>query len=68
VRYAHGVHHPAARRRWSYAELLVEAEQVANALLARFEPGERVAVWANNLPEWVLLEFGAALAGVRTAS
>ena len=53
-----------ARRRWSYAELLAEAEQVARALLARFEPGERVAVWANNIPEWVLLEFGAALAGV----
>src|ERR671933_1547628 len=53
-----------ARRRWSFAELLAEAEQVARALLARFEPGERVAVWANNLPEWVLLEFGAALAGV----
>src|SRR5919202_2033003 len=53
-----------ARRRWSYAELLAEAEQVARALLARFEPGERVAVWANNLPEWLLLEFGAALAGV----
>ena len=26
---------------------------------ARFEPGERVAVWADNIPEWVLLEFGA---------
>jgi fatty-acyl-CoA synthase len=55
---------PTARRRWSYADLLAEAEQVARALLARFEPGERVAVWANNVPEWVLLEFGAALAGV----
>ena len=54
----------AARRRWTYAELLAEAEQVARALLGRFEPGERVAVWANNIPEWVLLEFGAALAGV----
>ena len=29
-----------------------------------FEPGERVAVWAHNLPEWVLLEYGAALAGL----
>src|SRR5207249_12013291 len=27
-------------------------------------PGERVAVWANSIPEWVFLEFGAALAGV----
>jgi fatty-acyl-CoA synthase len=55
---------PAARRQWTYTELLAEAEQVARALLARFDPGERVAVWANNIPEWVLLEFGAALAGL----
>ena len=27
-------------------------------------PGERVAVWAPNLPEWVVLEHGAALAGL----
>ena len=25
---------------------------------------ERVAVWAGNIPEWVVLEFGAALAGL----
>ena len=31
---------------------------------AHFEPGERVAVWAQNLPEWVMLEFGCALADV----
>ena len=29
----------ADRRRWSYAELLAIAEDVAGALLARFEPG-----------------------------
>src|SRR5215207_4887293 len=43
-----GAAEPAARRRWTYAELLAGAEQVARALLGRFEPGERVAVWANN--------------------
>src|SRR5438132_2331001 len=55
---------PGVDRRWTFAEMLADAEQVARALLARFSPGERVAVWAPNLPEWVLLEFGAALAGV----
>jgi fatty-acyl-CoA synthase len=55
---------PATRRRWTYAELLAEAEQVARALLARFAPGERVAVWAPNIPEWVILELGAGLAGL----
>ena len=53
-----------ARRRWSFEELLSEAEMVACALLLRFRPGEHVAVWASNVPEWVLIEFGAALAGL----
>jgi fatty-acyl-CoA synthase len=52
------------RRQWTFAELLDESERAAAALLQRFEPGERVAVWAPNLPEWLLLEFGAALAGL----
>src|SRR6516225_1404147 len=59
-----GVPDPAARRRWTYAQFLAEAEQAARALTTRFAPGERVAVWAPNLPEWVVLEYGAALAGL----
>jgi fatty-acyl-CoA synthase len=59
-----GVPDPDARRRWTYAELLAEAEQAARALTTRFVPGERIAVWAPNLPEWVILEYAAALAGL----
>ena len=59
-----GMPDPSDRRRWTYAELLADAERVARALLARFEPGEHVAVWAPNVPEWVLLQHGAALAGL----
>ncbi len=55
---------PGARRAWTYAELLADAERVARALAARFEKGDRVAVWAPNIPEWVLLEYGAGLAGL----
>ena len=55
---------PGRRRQWSYGQLLAEAEQAARALLARFQPGERVAVWSGNCPEWVLLEFAAGLAGL----
>jgi fatty-acyl-CoA synthase len=55
---------PAARRTWTYAELLATAEQVARALLARFAPGERIAVWAANCPEWMLLQHGVSLAGM----
>ena len=59
-----GIPDPGQRRRWTYAELLAEAEQAARALTARFAPGERVAVWAPNLPEWVILEYAAGLAGL----
>ena len=55
---------PAARRRWSYAELLEASERAARALLGRFAPGDRVAVWASNTPEWVILELAAGLAGI----
>jgi fatty-acyl-CoA synthase len=55
---------PAQRRSWTYAELLSAAERVARALLVRFRPGERVAVWAPNCAEWVLLQQGASLAGL----
>jgi acyl-CoA synthetase (AMP-forming)/AMP-acid ligase II len=55
---------PAARRRWSYAGLLEAAERAARALLGRFAPGDRVAVWADNIPEWVILELAAGLAGI----
>jgi fatty-acyl-CoA synthase len=55
---------PAERRRWTFESMLADAERVAGALLERFEPGERVAVWAPNIPEWVLLELGAGLAGI----
>src|SRR5205085_8236247 len=59
-----GVADTQARRRWTYADLLRDAEGVARGLRAVFTPGERVAIWAPNLPEWILLEFGGALAGV----
>ena len=59
-----GTPDPADRKRWSYAELLTEAEQAARALTTRFTPGERVAAWAPNLPEWIILEYAAALAGL----
>jgi len=59
-----GVPDPAGRRRWTFGQLLTEAQTAARALLGRFDPGERVAVWAPNIPEWTILQFGAALAGL----
>jgi len=52
------------RRRWTYAELLDDAERLARALLSRYGPGERIAIWAPNIPEWVILEYAAGLAGL----
>jgi fatty-acyl-CoA synthase len=52
------------RRQWTYGQLFADAERCARWLLQHFRPGEHVAVWAHNLPEWVLLEYGAALAGL----
>ncbi|QIX49085.1 AMP-binding protein [Rhodococcus sp. DMU1] len=51
-------------RRWTFEELLEASTHVARALLLRFSPGEHLAVWAANSPEWIQLEFGAALAGL----
>jgi acyl-CoA synthetase (AMP-forming)/AMP-acid ligase II len=54
----------AGERTWTYAALLAEAEQAAQWLLTRFSPGERIAVWAPNLPEWVVLQYATGLAGL----
>ena len=53
----------ALRRQWTYRALEQESIVLARALLERFEPGERIAVWAPNIPEWILLQFASALAG-----
>ena len=51
-------------RRWTYEELLADSEKLAMALATRFQPGEKVAVWAPNCPQWVLMEYACALAGL----
>ncbi len=51
--------------RWSYAEFRERVNAVARGLMALgLQKGEHIAVWAANLPEWVLLEFAAAKAGL----
>jgi fatty-acyl-CoA synthase len=52
------------RRSWTYAQLLGTAERIAAALLTRFAPGDRLAIWAPNCAEWMLLQQGASLAGM----
>jgi acyl-CoA synthetase (AMP-forming)/AMP-acid ligase II len=60
---AYGTEGPDVR--WSFAELRERSRAVGRALLAHgIAPGERVALWATNLPEWLLMQFGCAYAGV----
>ena len=55
---------PTQRRRWTYAALLADAERTARALLNHFVPGDHVAIWAGNSPEWVIVQYALALAGM----
>jgi acyl-CoA synthetase (AMP-forming)/AMP-acid ligase II len=59
-----GIPDRAARRRWTYREMLAAAERTARALLGRFAPGARVAICAPNCPEWVMLQHGMSFAGI----
>lgn len=51
-----------------YADLLIEAERVAAWLMRHGSRGDRVAIWSRNSVEWVLAEYGCALAGMVIAS
>jgi fatty-acyl-CoA synthase len=59
-----GLADPSLRRHWTYAEFLAETEAAARGLLARFEPGDRIAIWAPNSAEWVILQQAIAMAGM----
>jgi fatty-acyl-CoA synthase len=51
--------------RWSYAELLRRSEDLAIGLMALgLETGDRIGIWSANRSEWVLAQFGTALAGL----
>jgi fatty-acyl-CoA synthase/long-chain acyl-CoA synthetase len=52
------------RARLTYAGLWDEACRVATGLCRLAKPGDYVALWAPNVVEWPVIEFGAALAGV----
>ena len=51
-------------RRWTYAELATWTRLVARGLLALgVKKGDRVGIWSPNCPEWVAVQYGAALIG-----
>jgi fatty-acyl-CoA synthase len=50
--------------RLTFAELESEARLIARGLMAcGVERGERVALWATNVPEWITLQFALAKIG-----
>ncbi|HCU96607.1 MAG TPA: AMP-binding protein, partial [Actinobacteria bacterium] len=52
-------------RRWTYAAFDAESDALARGLIAAgIEPGDRVGIWAPNCPEWVLLQYATAKAGI----
>jgi fatty-acyl-CoA synthase len=51
--------------RWTYQQYRARANQVARGLMALgLNKGDHVAVWATNIPEWILLEMAIAKAGL----
>src|SRR5437764_10190520 len=51
--------------RWTYQQYRELANQVARGLVALgLNKGDHIAVWAANLPEWLLIYMAAAKAGL----
>ncbi len=51
-------------QRWTYTQLREDCRRVAKSLMKLgIHRGDRVAIWATNHPEWVLVQFGTAIMG-----
>ncbi|PYI67475.1 AMP-binding protein [Arthrobacter livingstonensis] len=51
-------------RRWSYGKLNDDVDALARGLLAAgVAKGDRVGIWAPNVPEWVLIQYATAKIG-----
>ena len=50
--------------RYTYNEFTARCNQLARGLMALgIKKGDKVAIWANNVPEWVFLQFATAKIG-----
>ena len=55
----------AFRLRWTYQEYRDRANEVAKGLMALgLQRGKHIAVWATNIPDWLLIDMAAAKAGL----
>ena len=56
---------PQTGRRWTWQQFDEEVDRVARSLIALgIQDGEHLALWATNVPQWVLLQFATARIGV----
>ena len=49
---------------WTYKELYETSKKLALALSSRFKFGEKIVIWAPNIPEWIFIEYACAMAGL----
>jgi fatty-acyl-CoA synthase len=55
---------PQLGRRWTWRQFSADVDAAARGLLALgIQTGEHVALWATNVPAWVLLQFATARIG-----
>ncbi|WCN38793.1 AMP-binding protein [Aneurinibacillus uraniidurans] len=56
--------YPELGLRYTFSEFQCLCDQVARGLLALgIQPGENIAAWTSNLPEWITVQFGSAKMG-----
>jgi len=56
---------PQLDRRWSWQQFDADVDRTAKGLIALgIQHGEHLALWATNVPEWLLLQFATARIGV----
>jgi len=61
---AQGGELPPAQTIGEMMRLLKDGERLGRALASRHAEGARIAVYAHNIPEWILLELGCAFANL----
>ena len=50
--------------KYNFKEFRERCDEVAKGLMALgIKRGEKIAIWANNVPEWVLIQYGSARMG-----
>ena len=53
------------RLRYTYAQLQTAVDEAASALLAiKLLPGDRLAIWAHNRAEWLVIQLATARLGI----